>query len=253
MKTVIISAAVIFLLVFAGCNNDPEPYPLEVYDTNGIPVPLVPAGTVTVTPVHRVSTESWRLRHIQKVAEVKNDQKIIFFGDSITELWERQGYVHWVEMNTHYGNKLTNLGFSGDRTQNVIWRLLNGEFPPGINPEYVVLKIGTNNTEPAAHTAAGIGEIVKIIHQRSPQTIILLFSILPRGSGLSYSATQRNSDINNMIKNYDGYLNIRYIDIFDSYLNPDGSLKTELFYDNLHMTTEGFEIWKNKIIEIIGD
>lgn len=34
--------------------------------------------------------------------------------------------------------------FTGDQTQHVLWRILNGEVT-GLNPRLIVLKIGTNN------------------------------------------------------------------------------------------------------------
>ena len=125
-----------------------------------------------------------------------------------------------------------------------------------MNPEYVVLIIGTNNSNalnPPVDIAAGIGEIVKIINRNSPQTKILLFSLLPRGTGNDNLNTMINNQTNAIIANYNGYLNVRYVDISGSYLNPDESLKTELFTDNLHLSTTGYAIWKNKVIEIIGD
>lgn len=49
-----------------------------------------------------------------------------------------------------------NWGFSGDRTEHLIWRLQNGNVQR-VNPEVAVILIGTNNTghdqRPAEETA----------------------------------------------------------------------------------------------------
>ena len=75
------------------------------------------------------------------------------------------------------------LGFSGDQTENVLWRLQHGEID-GIAPKVAVLMIGTNNTgdrqEDPSTTAAGIRRIVEELRQRLPDTKILLLAVFPR-------------------------------------------------------------------------
>ena len=242
------------VLVFTGCEKTVGG---GDDDTNEIPIPFVSPDDSATVPTNRLSEAEWSTRHSQKSTNPVYNQKIIFIGDSITQQWETsgRGLTQWNELNVKYDNKLTNLGFSADQTQHVIWRLQNGEFPEGINPEYVVLMIGTNNANQwhmPQSIAAGIGEIVRIINRASPKTKILLFSIFPRGSGNMDARTIINNRTNDIIINYDGYLNIQYVDITGSYLNPDGNLKTELFTDNLHLNSAGYEVWKNKLIEIIG-
>ena len=107
------------------------------------------AAADTTIPINRTD-QWWVERHNDKTDNVTANQKIIFIGDSITHGWEgfldyAEGREAWAELNERYNNRITNLGFWGYQTQNVIWRLENGEFPAGINPEYVVLMIGTNN------------------------------------------------------------------------------------------------------------
>ena len=244
--TILFPAIFALLPAYTGC---------KIEHNTGIPVPDVPANTRTINPAHRLGEVAWKTRHIQKTATVKNDQKIIFIGDSITQLWEQQGYDQWDEMETQFGDKLTNIGFSGDGTQHVIWRMQNGEFPAGINPEYAVIKIGTNNVDAdsAEAIAAGIAKIAIMINQISPQTKILICSILPRGNVTADARTRVINAVNAILKTYDGHRNIQFIDLYDLYLNPDGSLNTGLFTDNLHLTAAGYEIWKDKIMEVIGD
>ena len=78
-----------------------------------------------------------------------------------------------------------NLGFSGDRTENVLWRLQNGEID-GIAPKLAVIMIGTNNTghrsDPPEQIAAGVQAILSELQQRLPDTKVLLLAIFPRGA-----------------------------------------------------------------------
>ena len=224
----------------------------ETIKTGNLPVPNVPANDPALVPTSR-STRWWVTRHNERINEhIIINQKVIFIGDSITHGYEFAGKDSWDEFNIRYGNRITNLGFSSDSTEHVIWRLENGEFPAGINPEYVVLMIGTNNKGSPGSTAAGIGRILRIINNRSPATRILLFSILPSGEGVEDPDTIRNYEVNNIIKEYDGYLNIRYVDVARHYVNRSGALREELFArDRLHLTSAGYTVWKNRIIETI--
>ena len=217
--------------------------------TGEMPVPKITLDDPAIVPVSR-STQWWVDRHDTRIHDIIKNQKIIFIGDSITQGYERT--EAWEELKTKYNNRITNLGFSGDRTEHVLWRLLNGEFPIGINPEYVVIMIGTNNNNEPESIAAGIGEILKTINATAPKSKILLFSLLPRGSGTDDSGTKRNYAVNQIIEKYDGYLNTKYIDISKYYVTDTGKLKEGLFSDRLHLTPEGYTIWKDKIIEILG-
>jgi lysophospholipase L1-like esterase len=97
-----------------------------------IPIPVVSLNDPAIIPISRY--EHWWIdRHDTRKNNLQYNQKIIFIGDSITQGWEET--EAWEDLNKKFGNKITNLGFAGDQTQHVIWRLENGEFPAGINPE----------------------------------------------------------------------------------------------------------------------
>ena len=68
--------------------------------------------------------------------------RVIFYGDSITQDWAGSGLDTW-EWRYQYLPSV-NYAIGGDQTQNVLWRILNGEVE-GLSPDLVVLKIGTNN------------------------------------------------------------------------------------------------------------
>lgn len=242
-------AALVFLPVSCAGEPPADAGPIERL------IPAVWRGEPAVMPEDRLGEGWWKERHeARSGANVIPNQKVIFIGDSITQYWE--GTAPWAQMNSQLDNKVTNLGYGADQTQHVIWRLQNGEFPEGINPEYVVIHIGTNNSwhgaqDRAVSTAAGIGSIVKIINRVSPSTKIILLAILPRGGGLKDFVTIRNDEVNGIIKSYDGYLNIQFLDMRSEFLKPGGALKTELFTDNLHLSAAGYNIWKDKVLEIV--
>ncbi|OHB57722.1 MAG: hypothetical protein A2Y12_14105 [Planctomycetes bacterium GWF2_42_9] len=135
-----------------------------------------------VTPVP-VADEWWKSRH-QKIVEQtgKRAVDLIFVGDSITQCWEEVGKEVWQKY--YVKRNSLNLGFSGDRTQHVLWRLEHGEIS-NISPKLAVVLIGTNNSNKNDYTpkqiSDGIVAICKKLREDLLGTKILLISILPRG------------------------------------------------------------------------
>ena len=133
-------------------------------------------------------------RHDEKVAAVKaGNFQLAMIGDSITECvgdaggeWEPLKAV-WAK---HYAPRhAINLGYSGYRTENILWNLQHGELDFASSPKVFTLLIGTNNTDdqhyPSIHTGeqvfAGTKAIVDLIKQRHPTAKILIQAILPSG------------------------------------------------------------------------
>lgn len=196
-------------------------------------------------PAHRLSSKWWKQRHEQKLAKAKNTQvDLLFIGDSITHGWENKGRKLWGEY--YASRKAFNLGYSGDRTQHVLWRLDNGEME-GMKPKVAVIMIGTNNTghnmQKARETAKGIKGIITRIQKISPETKVLLLAIFPRGEQADHPMRVRNTEVNNIIKTYADDKNITYLDINSKFLNEEGVLTKEVMPDRLHPQAPGYKIW----------
>ncbi len=169
---------------------------------------------------------------------------VLFLGDSITEGWGHAPDV-WKE---HYGmDDPANFGISGDRTQHVLWRIDNGELD-GITPKVVVLMIGTNNIAYSAeHILAGDTKIVEEIHQKLPDTKVLLLGIFPRGADPKdpkvAAMREKIKTVNEgLAKLADGNKTV-YLDIGDKFLDSDGVITKEIMKDALHPTPAGYKIW----------
>ena len=63
----------------------------------------------------------------------------------------------------------------------MIWRIQNGAFD-GMDPEVVVLMIGSNNTgeNSALQIAEAIGVIIHMLQERLPKAHILLLGVFPK-------------------------------------------------------------------------
>ena len=139
------------------------------------------AQSSAVTPVPR--EDNWMNRHesFNKRAKEGNVD-LVFIGDSITQGWEGGGKEAWAR--AFEARHPANMGFSGDRTQHVLWRLDHGEVD-GIKPGIAVVMIGTNNSNGDDHTAPEIAEgitaIVAKLRAKLPDTKVLLLGVFPRG------------------------------------------------------------------------
>lgn len=172
---------------------------------------------------------------------------VLFLGDSITEGWDRTPEAKAI-FEKYYGkDQPANFGIGGDRTQHVLWRIDNGELD-GISPKVVVLMIGTNNIAYSAdHILAGDTKIVEEIHQKLPDTKVLLLGIFPRGpdpKDLKVAALREKIKTVNegLAKLADGNKTV-YLDIGDKFLDSDGVITKEIMKDALHPTPAGYKIW----------
>lgn len=205
--------------------------------------------TVAVTPSKLNewwSINWWYPRHLQKLDEIKakKDTQLIFVGDSITQGWERDGFNVW---NRNYAKyNAIDLGFGGDRTENVLWRLLEGEVD-GLNPKVAVLMFGTNNTghrqEKPELTAAAIKRNIDELQKRLPNTKILLLAIFPRDEKPDDELRQINNRVNDIIATFADNKKIYFLDINKSFLDENGVLSKEIMPDLLHPNEKGYEIW----------
>lgn len=174
---------------------------------------------------------------------------VVLIGDSIVHFWEKNHPASWGKLVQ--GRQVLNLGYGGDKTQNVIWRLEHGELD-GYVAKTIVLMIGTNNnssdmSEPA-NVVEGIKRIVGLIREKQSQAKIVLHPIFPRGASADSkrhaAARVRNEKTNELLRAYaekDGKL--VWIDFNASFLDATGWVPKALMADEIHPSAAGYEIW----------
>ena len=171
---------------------------------------------------------------------------MVFFGDSITARWDSVSFPGLPVWNAEIAPlSAVDFGVDGDRTQNLIWRLENGELDG--KPKVAVVLIGTNNLinsdgdESPDETAAGITAVVQTIQSVSPQTKILLLGLLPRSTP-DDPVRGEIQQVNSLIAGLQDGTNILYADLGSLFLRPDGSIPTALLPDGLHPSLEGYQL-----------
>ncbi|MGM9484987.1 GDSL-type esterase/lipase family protein [Roseateles sp. NT4] len=196
----------------------------------------------------------WLPRHEQKLAEIQAHREagrrvdLVFLGDSITQGWENEGKAAWAQSFAKYN--AVALGFGGDRTENLLWRLQHGELD-GMSPKAVVMMIGTNNTgdrlEDPALTLAGIQKNLDEIRRRQPQAKVLLLALFPRGEKPDDLMRRHNARINALLPQLADGKQVVFLDIGRALTNPDGTLSKDILPDWLHLSPAGYEIWARSL------
>lgn len=196
-------------------------------------------------PANRFGEGWWKERHAaKKKLATAGGHDLVFIGDSITQGWEGHGKAVWEK---HYAHRnALNLGYSGDRTEHVLWRLMNGELE-NVDPKLFVLMIGTNNTghrqDPPEKTADGIKLILELLRDRKPGAEILLLSVFPRDEKPDGKLRKLNDAINARIKGFADGEKIHWLDPGPSFLTGDGTLPKDIMPDFLHPQGAGYRIW----------
>jgi beta-glucosidase len=233
------------VLVFAGCDSQQKAIFTEVSTKDHSAVRPVPRDA-----------NWWVSRHENVLKQIdRGNVDIIFIGDSITHSWENQDL--WAQR--YAPRNAVNMGFSGDRTQHVLWRLDHGEID-GINPKLAVIMIGTNNSNGNDNTAEEIADgIIAIcgrLRDKLPKTKILLLAIFPRNAGPS-PQRQKNNRASELASAVADGKTIHYLDINSRFLEPDKTLSKEIMPDLLHPNTKGYTIWaeaiETKLAELLGE
>jgi len=210
-------------------------------------------------------------RHQQKVEAVRKGHYDLFLiGDSITQtVGDSEG--EWAPLKAvwdkHFAPRnAINLGFSGYRTEDVLWNLVNGELDQTNSPKVVTLLIGTNNTDDqhyktvhdAVSVFAGTKAIVDLIRKRHPTTKILILRPFPCGGPGAWTPYHRKyirsaKQLDELRKAgelarqlMDGQ-QVFWLDVGYVFLRPDGTINTDLMPDLIHPNAAGAEAWAQAI------
>ena len=197
--------------------------------------------------------------HQQLLEKTKQGRIDVYFeGDSITRRWGtsdeqyKQFYANWRE--NFFGWNAADFGWGGDMTQNVLWRLQNGELD-NVNPKVIVLLIGTNNVgnkspvdgdQRAVEIPRGVKAILDLLRQKAPKATIVLMGIFPRNDNMAVMPII--NQINDSISKFADGKKIRYLNINDKMADKDGKLLEGITVkDGLHLDVKGYQVWANAL------
>ena len=223
---------------------------------------FLPLAVLAQTPADRPvprSDENSMLAHRQLVEKAHQGRiDLYFLGDSIVRRWGATDYpkflANWNE-NFH-GWNAADFGWGADATQNLLWRLENGELD-GVNPKVIVLLAGTNNVgrkprpDAAADVPNGIKAILDVCRAKAPDAAIIVTAIFPRND--TTEANPVIDQINAKIATFADGKTIRFLNINDRLADNEGRLHDGMTMDQLHPSLKGYQIWAEGLTPILTE
>ena len=171
------------------------------------------------------------------------ENRVVFFGDSITDIWHLENYFP----NKPYINR----GIGGQTTPQMLVRFRQDVID--LHPAVVVILAGTNdiagNTGPMRNEdiEANYATMAELLHAHG---IRLVFSsVLPvhdyTPKSKDFFAQRpggRILELNKWLKAYCAEHKIVYLDYFSAMVDDKGKLKADLAEDGLHPNDAGFKL-----------
>lgn len=188
----------------------------------------------------------WLMMHQRFISEARDGEpEVLWVGDNLIQnlsssrIWDSSFCL----MHS------ANFGISGDRTENVLWRLHNGELED-VSPKIIVLSVGQENYGDSPDTIAeGIRAICAFIRSKQPQAFLVLLTLLPRG-GPNSPLRARNERVNQLMAEYiKGNSRVQLVNIDTGFVQVDGSISHHDMFDYLSLTQKGY----TKAFEPVND
>ena len=176
-------------------------------------------------------------------APAASENRVIFFGDSITDLWHLDQYFP--------GKPYINRGIGGQTTPQMLVRFRQDVID--LHPKVVIVLAGTNdiagNTGPMRNEdiEANFASFAELA--RAHDIRVVFASVLPvhnyTDKAKDFFAQRppvRINDLNAWLKKYCAENHILYLDYFSALVDDKGLLKKELAEDGLHPNDAGYKI-----------
>jgi lysophospholipase L1-like esterase len=176
-------------------------------------------------------------------APTPGENRVVFFGDSITEIWKLD--------ESFPGRPYVNRGLSGQTTPQMLVRFRQDVV--ALQPKVVVILAGTNDiagntgsmrTEDIEANYASMAEIALANHIR-----VVFSSVLPvhnyTPQSLNFFAgrsPERILQLNRWLKSYCAAKGEVYLDYFSKMVDDKGLLRRDLAEDGLHPNAAGYKV-----------
>ncbi len=201
--------------------------------------------------------------HAQLLDKAKRGRIDVYFaGDSIVRRWGALDYpellANWKE--NFFGWNAANFGWGADRTENILWRLENGELD-GVHPKVIVLLAGTNNVgaQPRGDGDDRGDRARRESHRRSlpSEGARARRSSSPPSfrATTTWPSCRRSIGINAQLATFADGKQVRFLNINDRLADPNGTVVEGVMHarDKLHPTLKGYQIWADALKPIFQE
>ena len=146
-------------------------------------------------------------------------------------------------------------GISGDRTQNLLWRVRYGNYNR-CTPEYVVIAIGINNLivgqDTADDTAEGIIAVTEEACKQFPDSKIILLGLFPSGKEQDSAVRKQCDRIHELLGAHTFGAQVGYTNPTGWFLDEQGTIRDGLYSgDYIHFTDKGYACVASHLIQLM--
>jgi hypothetical protein len=186
-------------------------------------------------PSHRVLREG--MFSLNKLPTAR----VVMLGDSLTE-----GGM-WAEITGCYF--LVNRGIAADQSAGVAKRL---DEIVKLKPAAVFLMIGVNDVAsdvPTEKIVENVRHTIERFTRKGARVYLTL--VLPVSAGFPKKINPKIDELNAAYASLGRRANVSLVDFRDQVRAEDGSLREELTTDGVHLTTEGYRVWRDAIEPLV--
>jgi lysophospholipase L1-like esterase len=208
---------------------------------SSLEIPAADDGLPGAGPIRRYDwfRKLWLDRRTAWAARAQQDQgAFVFLGDSITQGWgDTMG-------GAFPGLKVANRGIGGDTTRGVLIRLKEDVLD--LNPEGIVILIGTNDLEEHADAETIAGNLKLIlarIKEHNPKTPVILCQVFPSSETKSRPASEIKKVNRLYAATVKGDPQVTLIETWILFANASGDATAGEFPDLLHPNQAGYAKW----------
>ncbi|HKD02871.1 MAG TPA: SGNH/GDSL hydrolase family protein [Terriglobales bacterium] len=171
------------------------------------------------------------------------ENRVVFFGDSITDMWKLDEYFS--------GKPYFNRGIGGQTTPQMLLRFRQDVV--NLRPKAVIILAGTNdiagNTGPERiedieANYASMAEVARANHIAVIYASVLpVHNYTPRSQNMyAFRSPAKILELNHWLRNYCEQTGCLYLDYFSAMVDDKGLLKKDLAEDGLHPSEAGYKI-----------
>jgi lysophospholipase L1-like esterase len=210
-------------------------------ENSSLQIPASDEGLPGQGPIRRYDwfRKLWSEKRTRWAGRIQQDHKaVVLLGDSITQGWG-EDFSGWFP-----GVKIANRGISGDTTRGVLIRLKGDVLD--LDPEAVILLIGTNDLDEKAEPEEIVGNLKLILaelQRHDAKTPIILCQVFP-SSASKNRPVEKIRKVNQLYAEaVKGNAQVTLLETWPLFADAQGDAIASEFPDLLHPNMAGYAKW----------